>query len=109
MKHVLQYPFVPIPMSMVSPENSMAKTDKSALFKFLENVHEHSKPKEVKSFIIDGQFLLHSLPPNLPPTYGGLARSILMQCVRSAAKFVHVVFDDYPQQSIKDAERQAWE
>ena len=41
----------------------------------------------------------------MPPTYGGLARSILIQSLRSPAKYIHIVFDDYPQPSIKDTER----
>ena len=49
--------------------------------------------------------MLHSLPTNLPPTYGGLARSILIQCLRNPTKVIHIVFDDYPQPSIKDIER----
>ena len=106
MKHVLQYPLVPVPLSMASPDGVIAKTDKSALFDIVERtVKNHGKPKEIQAFIIDGQFLLHCLPPNLPPTYGGLARSILMQCVKSEAKFIHVVFDDYRQPSIKETER----
>ena len=36
-------------------------------------------PSTVDACVIDGNFLLHALPPNLPRTYGGLARSILIQ------------------------------
>ena len=31
--------------------------------------------------------------------------SILIQCLLNTAKVVHIVFDDYPQPSIKDTER----
>ena len=94
------------PLSMATPDEVMTKTNKSSLFDALENtVKGHGRPDEVSVFIIDGQFLLHSMPTNLSPTYGGSARSILIQSLRTLAKYVHVVFDDYPQPSIKDTER----
>lgn len=106
MQHVLQYPLTPVPLTMASPDEVMAKTDKSALFGILEaRVKDHGKPTAIDAYIIDGQFLLHSMPGNLPPTYGGLARSILLQSLRTPAKSVHILFDDYPQPSIKDTER----
>lgn len=36
MQHVLQYPLTPVPLTMASPDEVMAKTDKSALFGILE-------------------------------------------------------------------------
>ena len=106
LQYVLQYPLTTVPLSMATPDEVMTKTNKSSLFGVLENtVKDHGRPDEVSVFIIDGQFLLHSMPTNLPPTYGGLARSILIQSLRTSAKYVHIVFDDYPQPSIKDAER----
>ena len=106
MQHVLQYPLTPVPLTMASPDEVMAKTDKSALFGILEaRVKDHSKPTTIDAYIIDGQFLLHSMPGNLPPSYGGLTRSILLQSLRTPAKSVHILFDDYPQPSVKDPER----
>ena len=92
---------------MANPDEVIAKTDKSNLFKLLEAkvTDLQEKPKSLSAYIIDGQFLLHSLLPNLPPTYGGLARNILHHSLTSSAKRVHIVFDDYPQPSIKDTER----
>lgn len=67
------------------------------------------QPKEVSAYIIDGQFLLHTLPPNLPAPYTeGLARIILTQSLTTSAKCIHIAFDDYPQPSIRDTERDRW-
>ena len=106
MEHVLKYPLSPVPLTMATPDEVITKTDKSTLFDIFEKkVEEHGSPEKASVYIIDGQFLLHSLPPNLPPTYGGLARVVLSQCLRSRARIIHIVFDNYPQPSIKDSER----
>ena len=80
----------------------IAKTDKSSLFELLETkvTDMQEKPKSLSAYLIDGQFLLHSLPPNLPPTYGGLARSMLHHSFTSSAKRVHIVFDDYQRHNL---------
>ena len=69
LQHILQYPLTPVPLSMASPDKVMVKTDKSALFHVLESKVKdiEERPEKVSVYIIDGQFLLHSLPPNLPP------------------------------------------
>ena len=68
MEHVLQYPPTPVPLSMATPDEMMAKTNKNSLFEILENkVKEHSNPDGVAAYIIDGQFLLYSLPTNFVP------------------------------------------
>ena len=54
---------------MATPDEVMTKTNKSSLFDVLENpVKGHGRPDEVSVFIINGQFLLHSMPTNLSPT-----------------------------------------
>ena len=106
LQYVLQFLLVPVPLSIASPDEVMAKTNKSALFDVLETkVKNHGLPNSVSAYIIDGQFLLHSLPSNLPPSYGGLARTVLEHCVKSVSKSIHLIFDDYPQPSIKGQER----
>ena len=37
-----------------------------------------SSPGTVDAYVIDGQFLIHTLRPNIPRNYGGLAACILM-------------------------------
>ena len=105
--YIFEFPLIPVPLSMCSIDGTMAKTDKSALFKLLESKVQggDTSPALIRVCIIDGQFLLHTLPPNLPSTYGGLARSILIQAVTLSKKEVHLIFDDYPQPSLKDMER----
>lgn len=106
--HVFQYPLTPVPLSMGNPDETLVKTDKSKLLNLLEgklSTGKQERPEVIDGFIIDGQFLLRVLPPNLPPTYGGLARSILIHSLSSSARQVHLVFDDYPKPSLKDAER----
>lgn len=104
---IFEFPLIPAPLSMCSTDGTMAKTEKSALFNLLESKVQggDASPEFKRACIIDGQFLLHILPPNLPTTYGGLARSILIQTVVLSKKEVHLVFDDYPQPSLKDTER----
>lgn len=48
---------------------------------------------------------MHSLPPHLPDTYGGLASGILQQATSLCSKRVDLVFDAYPIPSIKESER----
>lgn len=103
---IFEFPLTPVPLSMCNTDGTMAKTEKSALFKLLESkVQGDAKPGLTRACIIDGQFLLHTLPPNLPATYGGLARSILIQTVALCKNEVHLIFDDYSQPSLKDTER----
>ena len=96
--YVLEFPLVPVPLSLYTTDGTMAKTNKSALFNLLElkKPERDTDPKMNQACIIDGQFLLHALPSNLPFTYGGLARSILIQATNLSKTEVHLVFDDYP-------------
>ena len=77
------------------------------ILKVLEKkVERHKSPLAVDASIIDGNFLLHTLlATKLPVTFGGVARSYLMQAVSLSPKRVDIAFDDYPTPSIKDCER----
>ena len=69
----------------------MAKTGKSALFNLLESmIQGGTSPRLTRALIIDGYFLLHALPANLPTIYGGLARSLLTQAVVLSKKEIHL-------------------
>ena len=60
----------------------------------------------VDACIIDGNFLLHTLTATmLPATFGGVARSYLLQAVSLSPKRVDIAFDDYLTSSVKDCER----
>ena len=101
------YPLTPVPLSMCNPDEAMVKTDKSSLLNLLETKQEktNSIPRQIGCYVIDGQYLLHTLPPNLPASYGGLARSILIQALSMSKMRVHIAFDDYSEPSLKGAER----
>jgi len=106
LKYVFSFPLTPVPLSLCSGDGLMVKTQKSALFDLLEKqVPRHSSPTSVDACIIDGNFLLHTLPPHLPGTYGGLAAGILQHATFHSPKRVDIVFDAYPSPSIKDSER----
>ena len=106
LEHVMSYPLTTVPLSLCSTDGMMAKTDKSVL-KVLENkVEQHKSPQVVDACIIDGNILLHTLPATkLPATFGGVARSYLMQAVSLSPKRVDIAFDDYPTPSVKSCER----
>ena len=107
LEQVMSYPLTAIPLSLCSTDGMMAKTDKSVLLNVLENkVEQHTSPQVVDACIIDGNFLLHTLPATkLPATFGGVARSYLLQAVSLSPKRVDIAFDDYPTPSVKDCER----
>lgn len=105
LKFVFQYPLTPVPLSMFSSDGLMAKTNKAALLKELEKRAKKSHPKTVDACIIDSNYLLHMLPPNLPSTYGGVAKTILQQAVALSRKRIDILFDTYSKPSIKDCER----
>ena len=70
LKYVLTYPLTLVPFSVCSSDGNMAKTEKSTLFRLLESKAPKSTPDTDDACIIDGNFLLHALPPHLPRTYG---------------------------------------
>ena len=82
LEHVFRYPLTLLAQSLCNCDEMMAKTDKSQLLNLLEKrVEAGTRPKKIDAYIIDSQFLLHALPPNLPSSYGGLARAILIQAI----------------------------
>ena len=83
----------------------MAEANKSKLLHVLEKRISQSSPASVDAYVIDGNFLLHALPPNLPKNFGGIARVMLVKMVSNCKKRINVVFDTYRQPSIKEAER----
>ncbi len=106
LERVFSYPLTPVPLSMRNSDGTMAKTEKSALFRLLEGKASHSPPPNiVDACIVDGNFLLHTLPPHLPGTYGGLAAGILQQATSLSKSRVDIIFDAYPHPSIKESER----
>jgi len=96
-EYLLTYPLTPVPLTMCRTDGTlvtMAHGTKSDLFAVLESrVAVHGSPTKVKATVIDGNFLLHCLPPNLPPTYGGLSRYLLHAVLSHPSKRVDILFD----------------
>ena len=63
LEHVMSYPLTTVPLSLCSTDGMMAKMDKSVLLK----VEQHKSPQVVDACIIDGNFLLHTLPATKLP------------------------------------------
>lgn len=109
--HIFTYPLTPIPLTMCHPDEALVKTNKDSLLHLLEEKQDQAArqdPRNIACCIIDGQYLLRILPPSatIPPDYGGLARSILSQAIAvQKTRTIVIAFDDYPQPSLKDAER----
>ena len=101
-------PLTPVPLSLCYCDGTMAKTEKTALFRHLESKVERSFPSSayVDGCEVDGSILLRVLPPNLPTTYGRLAATILIQATALSNKHVDIIFDTYEMPSIKAMERE---
>ena len=78
LEYVFRYPLTPVPLSLCCSDGMMAKTEKHSLFSLLEKKVPQSSPGTVDAYVIDGQSLLHTIRPNIPGKYGGLAACILM-------------------------------
>ena len=104
--HVLAYPLTPVPLALCHTDGTMCKTNKNKLMHILESKVENPMVvSTVDACVIDGNFILHAMPPNLPGTYGGLARILLIQISSLCPRRIDIVFDTYKTPSIKDLER----
>jgi hypothetical protein len=97
LKHVLSFPLTPVSLLMCSVDGLMMKTQKSALFELLEKkAPQNPSLRSVDACVIDRNFLLHTLPPHLPATYGGLASGILQQVTAYSQRRIDIVFRRLP-------------
>ena len=87
LEYVFRYPLTQVPLSLCCSDGMMAKTEKRSLFSLLKKVPQ-SSPGTVDAYVIDGQFLLHTIRPNIPGNYDGLAACILMN-ERARRKGIH--------------------
>ena len=90
---------------------SIAKTNKTALLNQIEGLCQNHIVSEIpsdSSLIVDLMAVVHSLPSNLPPTFGQLAtyilRRILLVGGRDTYTRLNIVSDRYPAISIKEVE-----
>ena len=77
---------------------------KSKLLLEIESQVDTVPPKRIDIALLDAFFILH-LIKRIPPTFGQLARKILIDVCQYKAKTIHVVFDKHVGISIKDVER----
>lgn len=102
---VLKYPLTATPRAFSHSDGTFNKTDKSALMNHLEKTIVAENPGSIDVAIIDGFFLLHTIG-EVPRTLGLISRKFLQMVTKYKAKHIHVIFDQYFNPSIKDAERQ---
>ncbi|KAH9633488.1 hypothetical protein HF086_013165 [Spodoptera exigua] len=69
---ILSYPITSVTLSMCHLDETIYKTDKSALMKCLEKEVEHDEPPQIDVIIIDGFFLLHTMK-NVPKKFGSIS------------------------------------
>lgn len=102
---VLSYPLTTVPLSLSHLDGSINKTDKSKLYKLLENrVPTSSIPTQIDCTIFDGFFFLHLLR-DTPATYGRLAIYIIKKLCRTSSKRIDLIFDKCVVPSLKDIEK----
>ena len=96
MATVLSYPLTPVPFTLCHITGAMNKTNKSVLMVKLEGKGDSNKERSlVDVYVIDAMFFLRTLP-ELPSTFGGIAK-IILQTAWAFAKEVHIVCDTYPE------------
>ena len=106
LEHCLSFPMTPNPPSLSHHDGSLRKTDKPPLLKALEGMVERCFPNKPDTVIVDGFFLLHSLPP-LPRYLRDVTRMVMKTLVGQTTSRADLVFDTYVSPSIKDVERSA--
>ena len=94
MAFLFTFPLTSIQLSLCKGDGTMVHTNKSVLMECLEStVTEHGEPSLVKAHVIDGNFLLHCLPPKIPPTFGGLSKAILQTALTCKSPCIDIVFN----------------
>lgn len=105
MEECLSYPLAPAPPALCHITGEMHKTDKSALAKKIKSKIQFSIPLQTDVDLIDGFYFLHILGSSIPQTFGKISELILIRICNTKSTEVHLVFDRYFFQSIKDSER----
>lgn len=105
LKDLLTYSLGPISYPLSVSDGSLAKTQKSKLVALVERV------QKADATVIDGMVLIHGLKiKDIPSTMGLLAARVFKKVVsiatESKASRVDIVFDSYPDVSIKEPEHQ---
>ena len=106
MKTVLTFPLGPLPWSLADPYGLPRKTNKAKLSQQLErNTDVAEKFPDNATSIFDGMAVLQKFKPPAGATFHVVADKVFEVVTSNSSKRVDVVFDVYPDQSIKNAER----
>ena len=100
--YVFTYPLTPVPLSLFSPDGTVAKTNKSSLFQELEKRIMPSQSDNIDAAIIDGPFMLHLIAGKQTGTYSQLSRTVLSSAVRLSKTRADTVFDNFKEHSLND-------
>jgi hypothetical protein len=112
MEEVLKYSLRPYPHPLATNEGHLVKTVKAKLLNTIEDEVQCGSvdlPLGDKAYVLDAMAILQTLKV-LPTTFGELAMDLLAMIVNiavfSSSGLVDFVCDRYPQQSIKNLERE---
>ena len=103
--YVLSFPLCPVPLSLANYDGTLAKTDKSAIGRFLEkNVEDVTNSNGSTAWIIDAIALIQRLK-DIPITFDALSVKVLKSVIATATQHRCTRVD----LSIKNAERERGE
>ena len=107
-RELLSHELGPIPWSLASCDGSIAKTNKAALSKLLEEGVESPQilPVDTTAIVIDAMAMLQMLV-RIPDRFGDLAVVVLDGILKASSNATRIDFvsDQYPKFSIKNTER----
>ena len=107
MRDVLSHPLGPLPWSLATPDGLLRKTNKASLAKELQkNVQASDAIPHPSACVIDGMALVQRLKGD-QKTFAAVAEALLGRVLNEGGTSdrIDVVFDDYREESIKNAER----
>lgn len=109
LREVLTYELGPVPWCLASPDGSLAKTNKAALPKLLEDgIELLQNPPGVTAVIIDAMAILQTMT-TIPEKFSDLTDMVLNRVFTLAgdAKRIDIIADhgQYPDISVKNTER----
>ncbi|XP_035662311.1 uncharacterized protein LOC118406391 [Branchiostoma floridae] len=108
MREVLSHPLGPLPWSLATPDGMLRKTNKSSLAKeLLKNAQPVDAIPKPSACVIDGMALVQRLKGD-HMSFAAIAENLFQRVLNegSTSQRVDVVFDDYRETSIKNAERE---
>jgi len=108
MREVLSHPLGPLPWSLSTPDGLLRKTNKASLAKELQkNVQTADAIPQPSACVINGMALVQRLKDD-QKSFAAIAETLLCMVLNEGATSdrVDVVFDDYRDESIKNAERE---